>query len=205
MITGLSWKFDPELVGTSHSQQQIWQKINKSHVIMTTKKSSKSWAQNLIRLVSSLKNYSSKVCLHYLFWIQKLKSYNSDYRCYAKNMSNYKNIAKSSKKIGVNFWPRPEHKMTPTALWLIYLKLLPRCSKIQSTGKTQKFKSGFRFKNEKFVKIEWLSSYPFCFDEKNCKNILIGKNRQNTAVFHFFPFRCLTLYFDEKNCQIIWL
>mgnify|MGYP007015716193 CR=1 FL=1 len=70
-----------------------------------------------------------------MFWIQKLKSYNSVYRCYAKNMSNYKNIAKPSKKIGVNFWPLPEHKMTQTALWPTYLKLLPQCSKTQSIGK----------------------------------------------------------------------
>ena len=132
---------------------------------MTVKKSSKSWAQNLIRLVSSLKNYSSKVCLHYLFWIQKLKSYNSDYRCYAKNMSNYKNIAKPSKKIGVNFWPLPEHKMTQTALWPTYLKLLPQCSKIQSIGKRSQ--SQIRIPNLKchtIRKVKFLSK-KFNFDK----------------------------------------
>lgn len=86
-----------------------------------------------------IRKISSKLCLQFCsFQQRKYLSYNNVYRCYAKSTWNCKNIVKSSKKIEVNFWPPPAHKMTPIVLWPIYLKLLLQCTKIQSTGKAVK-------------------------------------------------------------------
>ena len=86
-----------------------------------------------------MRKISSKLCLQFCsFQQKKFLNFNNVYRCYAKSTWNCKNIVKSSKKIEVNFWPRPVHKMTPIVLWPIYLKLLLQCTKIQSTGKAVK-------------------------------------------------------------------
>ena len=86
-----------------------------------------------------IRKISSKLCLQFCsFQQRKFLNFNNVYRCYAKSTWNCKNIVKSSKKIEVNFWPRPAHKMTPIVLWPIYSKLLLQCTKIQSIGKAVK-------------------------------------------------------------------